>query len=250
MLIAPFILPFILPGLLPVLSPPAPAVVHVVIDTERAYMGAVQKASIEYWLSPDRTWVSQRGRITITRRDLGIRWRIDPAKKTYVEEKLGPPPAPAKPTAGDDIHSARFNYEPVFNWTVTPAGRAMVAGRDSRTFTAEGEADYARTRVGFAIGPRVRLETDPDVNTLIAGLARLDSVTTFLRDAARTRGNGCLMSYEETQEPAIAPTIIQRVTMRLLETVPAPGGIFDVPAGFTKAGAASSEAGPVRGGRS
>jgi len=236
MLLAPFILPVILAVLLPAAPPPAPpAAVHVVIDTERAYMGAVQKAQIEYWLAPDRTWVSQRGRVTITRRDLGVRWRLDPAKKTFVEEKLQPLPAPEKPPAGDDIHSARFDYEPAFDWTVAQSGRTTVAGRDCRAFTAEGQADFGQTAVRFAVGPRVPLKTDPDVNQLLAGLAGLESVGQFLRDAARTRGNGCLMSYEETQEPAIAPTIIQRVKIGTLEIVPPLAGIFDVPDGFTKA---------------
>src|SRR5512137_1236305 len=85
---------------------PPPLAVHVVIDTERAYMGAVQKAQIEYWLASDKTRVSQRGRVTISRRDLGVRWRLDPAKKTYVEEPLAAPtPEPSPP--GDDIHTAR-----------------------------------------------------------------------------------------------------------------------------------------------
>lgn len=213
---------------------PPPAAIHVVIDTERAYMGSVRKAQIEYWLAPDKTWVSQLGRITITRRDLGVRWRLDAAKKTYAEEKLQPPPAPQKPPAGD-IRSARFDYQPEFDWTVAQSGRPTVAGRECREFSAEGQADFARTALTFAIGPRVPPKTDPDVNELLAGHAGTESVSRFLREAARTHGNGCLMSYEETQEPAIAPTIIQRVKISTLETLPPPPGIFDLPAGFTKA---------------
>jgi len=214
---------------------PPPAAVHVVIDIERAYMGSVRKAQIEYWLAPDKTWVSQRGRITVTRRDLGVRWRLDAATKTFVEEKLKPPLAPGKPPAGDDIRSARFDYEPEFDWTVAQRGRTTVAGRECREFSADGQADFARTSIRFAIGPRVALKIDPDVNLLLAGQAGNESVSRFLRDAARTRGNGCLMSYEETQEPAIAPTIIQRVTISTLELVPPPAGVFDIPDGFTKA---------------
>jgi hypothetical protein len=214
---------------------PPPVATHVVIDTERSYMGAVQKTQIEYWLAPDKTWVSQRGRVTISRRDLGVRWRLDPGKKTYLEEPLvAPAPEPSPP--GDDIHTARFDYEPDFEWSVTSAGRTSVAGRDCREYSADGQADYSHTTIRFAIGPRVSLKTDPDVNRLLAGLARYESVSRFLRDAALTRGNGCLMSYEETLEPAIAPTIVQRAKVSTLETVPPPAGIFDVPEGFAKAG--------------
>lgn len=208
--------------------------VHVVIDTERAYMGAVQKAQIEYWLAPDMTWVSQRGRVTISRRDLGVRWRLDSAKKTYVEEKLTPPAAETPPP-GDDIHTARFDYEPEFDWKVASTGHATVAGRKGREYSAEGQADFGQTAIRYAIGPHVAFATDPDVNLLLAGLARLESVSRFLRETAVKRGNGCLMSYEETQEPAIAPTIIQRVKISTLDIVAPPAGLFDVPDGYTKA---------------
>jgi hypothetical protein len=212
---------------------PPPGAVHVVIDTERAYMGSVQKTQTEYWLAADRTWVSQRGRVTITRRDLGIRWRLDPAKKTYVEEKLAPPPQ--APPPGDDVHTARFDYEPRFEWTVRRGGRVNVAGRQCREFSAAGQADFAQTSLRLSIGPRVTLKTERDVNQILAGLAQYESTTGFLQDAARTRGNGCLMSFEETMEPAIAPTIIQRARISTLEIVPPPAGIFDPPGGYSKA---------------
>jgi hypothetical protein len=229
---APLILHLLLSALSAV---PPPVAVHVVIDTERAYMGAVQKTQIEYWLAPDKTWVSQRGRVTISRRDLGVRWRLDPAKKTYLEEPLAAPTAEPSPPA-NDIHSARYDYEPDYEWSVTPVGRTTVTGRDCREYSADGQADYSQTTLKFAIGPRLAFKTDPDINQILAGLARFESVSRFLRDAARTHGNGCLMSYEETLEPAIAPTIIQRARISTLETVPLPAGIFDVPDGFARAG--------------
>ena len=119
---------------------PPPVAVHVVIDTERSYMGAVQKTQIEYWLAPDKTWVGQRGRVTIARRDMGVRWRLDPVKRTYIEEPLAAPtPEPSPP--GDDIHAARFDYEPEFEWSVTPGARTTVAGSECREFSADGQAD-------------------------------------------------------------------------------------------------------------
>lgn len=226
--------PAILVVLLALAVPAPPPAVHVVVDTERAYMGSVQKMQFEYWLAAEKTWASQRGRITITRRDLGLRWRLDQAKKTFVEEKLTPPPTDTQAPAGN-IHSARFDYEPEFAWTLTAAGSTEVAGRKCSRFAAEGEADYAHTALVVAIGPRVPVKTEPDVNQLLSGLARLESVSRFVRDETRKRGNGCLMSFEETQEPAIAPTIIQRVRISTLETVQPPAGIFEVPDGYTKA---------------
>jgi hypothetical protein len=231
MLFAPAILSLLLSASS---TAPPPGAVHVVIDTERAYMGSVQKAQTEYWVAADRTWVSQRGRVTIIRRDLGVRWRLDPAKKTYVEEKLTPS-APEAPPPGDDIHSARFDYEPRFEWTVTPGARVTVAGRKCREFSAAGQADFAETSLRFSIGPRVSLKTERDVNQILAGLAQYESATRFLQDAARTRGNGCLMSFEEAIEPAIAPTIIQRARISTLEIVPPPAALFDPPGGYSKA---------------
>lgn len=141
---------FVLVGAARTPAPPSATAVHVVIETERVYMGAVTKGQVEYWLAPDRTWVSRRGRITITRRDLGVRWRLDPSAKTYVEDKLRPPssaPAAAAAAPGTEIHSARFDYEPQFAWTVTPSNRVTVASRTCREFSAEGHADYAETRL-------------------------------------------------------------------------------------------------------
>ena len=79
------------------------------------------------------------------------------------------------------------------------------------------------------------MKTERDVNQILAGLAQYESTTGFLQDAARTRGNGCLMSFEETMEPAIAPTIIQRARISTLEIVPPPAGLFDPPGGYSKA---------------
>jgi hypothetical protein len=232
--IAAFVLLVLLSAALP--APPLQAT-HVVIDTERAYMGAVTRGQVEYWLAPDKTWVSRRGRITITRRDLGVRWRLDPATKTYVEDKLTPPsPATAPaPAPGTEIHSARFDYEPEFDWTVAPGGRVTVAGRNCREFSAEGHADYAETRLRFAVGARVSVKTEPDVNQLLAAQSSYESVQRFLQEASRTRGNGCLMSYEESYEAAIAPTMATRVRISTLEIVQAPAKIFEVPDGFTRA---------------
>ncbi len=227
----PVVLSVLLSAVLPASPPPA---VHVVIETERAYMGSVQKVQIEHWLGADRSWVSQRGRVIVTRRDLGVRWLLNPARKTYIEEKLAATASQAAP-AGEDIHTARFDYEPVFDWTVTQVGRTTVAGRQCREYAAQGQADFAQTSIRFAIGPHIDIRTDQDVNVLLAGLARLESVSRFLRETARNRGNGSLMSYEETQEPAIAPTIVQRVKISTLEIAAAPAGQFDVPDGYTKA---------------
>ncbi len=230
----PFI-PAILSVLLSVVLPaPPPPAVHVVIETERAYMGSVQKYQIEYWLASDRSWVSQRGRIIVTRRDLGVRWLLNPAKKTYVESKLAPAaPEPSPP--GDDIHSARFDYEPVYDWTIAATGPVTVAGQKCREFNAAGEADFARTSMTLAIGPRVSVKTDLDVNLLLAGFGRYESVSRFLRETVQKQGAGCLMSFREVQEPAIAPTIDQRMTITILEVLAPPAGMFDVPDGYTKA---------------
>jgi hypothetical protein len=229
-------LSFVLSAFLSFSTVPAPrADVHVIIETERAYMGAVTKSQVEYWLGPKTTWTSQRGRVVIVRRDLGVRWRLDPAKKTYVEEKLAEtPPAPPDLPA-DDIHSARFGYEPEYDWALEPAGRATVAGRDCRAFVAHGEADYAETDLRFAIGERLAVETVPDVNQLLVDQARWASVQRFLTSVVRGRENGCLMSYEETNEPAIAPTIVMRAKVTLLDVGEAPPKIYEVPEGFTKA---------------
>ena len=214
---------------------PPPTAVHVVIDAERAYMGAVQKRQIEHWLAPDMSWTNDRGRVTITRRDLGVRWRLDAAAKSYAEEKLSTPSGPAAPPAGDDIHTARFDYEPEFDWTITPGARMTVAGRPAREYTALGHADYARSALRFALGSRVTVETTPDVNRLLADLVQVESVSLFLRNTTRARGNGVILSFEETDEPAIAPTIVQRATVSTLEVIAPPVGIFDLPAGFSKA---------------
>ena len=213
---------------------PPPTAVHVIIDAERAYMGAVQKRQIEHWLASEMNWANDRGRITITRRDLGVRWRIDPAKKSYTEEPLSTPTAPAAPSADEDVRTARFDYEPEFDWTVTPGARTEVVGRAAREYTAQGHADFAQTTVRFVVGARVTPKTDPDVNGLLAGLALVDSIARFLRDAAHARGNGALLSFEETDEPAIAPTMVQRAKISTLEVAAPPAGIFDLPSGFSK----------------
>ena len=218
------------------LAAPPRAAIHAVVEAEFAFSGATRRTETEYWLAPDRAWVKQQSRITITRRDLGVRWRLDPAKRTYEEEKL-PTAAPREPVAeARDIATARFDYEPAFDWTTGPKGQeATVAGRVCRQFSAHGEADYAYTNIRFAIGPRITLKTELEINRLLASQARTSAAERFLAEAGPTHGNGCLMSFEETYEAAIASGMIRRAKFSLLEQVQAPPGIFDVPEGFTRA---------------
>ncbi len=218
--------------LLPSSAPPPD--LHVVVSSQFHYLSSVRPTTLDVWMSDGKRATKIGDRVAIRREDLGVTWRIDVKGGTYTEDKIvaSPPPEPAK----EDIHTAGFEYEPEFDWQLAETGeKSTIAGRPCRRTVATGDADYAQTTVSFwscdaiaGVGHRV---TD-----LVVGMLRSRSAAKMVADTAAKSG-AWVLSVEETQEPAIAPTMTITASVTSLEATAAPAGTFDLPANVKKAGA-------------
>lgn len=220
---------------------------HVVIEREFNFLASTRTTRSEQWLAGDRTYGKTGDIVSITRKDLGVRWIIDSAKKTYTERPLSGStadrPAAQKPAVSsgetkpvEDLRTAGFNYEPAYDWTVTETGQtSTINGRLCTKVVAAGEADYAETNLVLWYCPRSEADVPGDPNVPFLNMIRDDSIRAFLDSQQTKRGNPILMSYEETTEPAISPVMITRIRIQTLESAPVPAGLFDIPAGVQKA---------------
>jgi len=219
---------------------PPPSDLHVVFTSDFIYMASTRTTANEWWVSDGKSWARQGDRLSIVREDLGVAWRANVKAGTYTETKLppagqpqGPPPANAEEV---DLHTAGWDWEPQYDWTVKASGQAStIAGRPCREFTATGSADYAEANVSFwACDPLPGVSRNP--TDIIAAPLRSASAKRMIFDTLAKQGKAWLLAAEEQQEPAIAPTMVIRVKVGTLEAGPAPPGTFDVPATFKKVG--------------
>lgn len=215
--------------------PPPPGDLHFVVASEFVYMARTRPTRQDWWLGEKRRAVAIDGRLTITREDLGVVWRIDTKAGTYTETPRPAPGAAAEGPAPFDIHTAGYDWEPEFEWRVRKTGReATMAGRPCREFSANGQADYSDTSVTFwgctPLSPDL-----PSPTEVVTAPLRNESTVRMIRDAAAREGLWVLQ-IEETTEPAIAPTMTMRIKVDLLEAASAPAGTFELSPSLKKAG--------------
>jgi hypothetical protein len=220
---------------------PPPPDLHVVFRSEFIYMASTRATANEWWVSEGRSLARQGDRMSITREDLGVVWRASVKAGTYTETKLPPAgqaaPSPPPDDGGKvDMHTAGYDWEPAYDWTVKTSGQSStIAGRPCREFVATGHADYAEARVSFwacdSLPGVTRNPTD-----IVASPLRSASAKKMMFETLAKNGGAWLLAAEEEQEPAIAPTMVIRVRVETLEAVTAPPGTFDLPSTFKKAG--------------
>jgi len=229
----------------PSLQDPQPVGLHFVIERDFIYMAATRTLRSEHWISGDKAYQKLGDMVVITRKDLGVRWVVNSAAKTYTERPLkvaGSPSGqekasvvPGASSVQEDLRTAGFRYEPVYDWTITETGEAQnLNGRSCSKVTALGDADYAESKLVLWLCPREGSDSIGDSNTAVLDLIRSDSIRKLVEEQLAKRGNPILMSFEENTEPAIAPTTIVRIRIKTLESAPVPAGLFDLPAGVQK----------------
>jgi hypothetical protein len=67
---------------------PSPAGLHVIIEREFIYLAATNTSRLEQWLAGDKTYEKRGDQVSIIRKDLGVRWILDVARKSYSERAL------------------------------------------------------------------------------------------------------------------------------------------------------------------
>lgn len=222
---------------LPIPLPPPPDL-HIVFGSEFVYQASTRTTSNEWWVSDGKSLARQGDRLSIYREDLGVVWRASVKAGTYTETKIPPAGQPAPPPAAGkvDMHTAGYDWEPAYDWSVKASGQSStIGGRPCREFVATGDADYAEARVSFwACDPVPGVTRNP--TALVAAPLRSASAKQMILDTMAKHGGAWLLAAEEQQEPAIAPTMVIRVRVETLEAATAPPGTFDLPPAFKKAG--------------
>ncbi len=230
---APVIIGCWLSAMLLLPFPAPPSDLHVVFEYQFNYMSMKRATTTEMWTAPGRSAARVGDRLTIDREDLGVRWRVDVKAGTYVEDKISTAPS-APPVKREDIHTVGYDYyEPDYEWTVREVGSSMTSGRPCRDFVGAGDADYAEATVKFSLCQPIEGATF--TNDAIVTQLRSESARKMIANAAVGQ-KAWVLKVEETQEPAVAGTIVVTIAIKTLETMPAPPGTFDLPANVKKAG--------------
>jgi hypothetical protein len=206
---------------------------HIVTEMSRTYMGQVSPPrATETWVCDTAAVYRDRGLTTITRFDLKKRWTILDRNKKYFEESLEPQ---AHKTPTVRAQELGFDYEPVYTWKVVETGETRdIMGRTCRKVVAIGDADYAEeTREMW-----VAVEASIDLKRYHARITDSDSDpawTELVRQSPLLKA-GIVLESKHVQTPPIAPemTWVFRVT-KLEAGVAPPPGLYEIPAGFTKA---------------
>lgn len=211
------------------------AALHFVVEGQYTFMASTQTTTAEYWITDDKTYERRGSRVTISRKDRGVRWVIDTQKGTYSETSLT---SPAKnETTVEDIHTAGFSYEPEFAWTVIDsADTSTINGRACRLTLATGIDDFAEMtlKLWLCHTDRPALERKANGSVLDIARFRYQNPVTFATELLSKRPDMMLMSLEATVEPPISPTMSHRVVVRTIENAVPPVGIFDLPSGIQK----------------
>jgi len=208
---------------------------HMVVESQFIYMSSTQTSTVEYWIAEDKSYEKRGARVTITRKDRGVRWIIDTQKQTYVESTLAD--AAKQQAVTEDMHTAGFNYEPEFAWTVTDTKQtSIINGRSCRLTIANGTADFADASLKLWLARSDRQGVEAGANGPIVDSTRFryQNPATYITRLLAKRPGTLLMSLDATVEPPIAPTMVHHVLIRTIETGQAPAGTFDLPAGLLK----------------
>jgi len=211
------------------------AALHFVVEGQRILMASTQTTTAEYWITDDKTYEKRGTRVTISRKDLGVRWVIDTQKGTYSETRLTSPTK--NETTVEDIHTVGFSYEPEFAWTVAANRKtSTINGRPCRLTVATGIDDFAEMtlKLWLCHTDRPALERKANGSVLDSAQFRYQNPVTFATELLSKRPDVLLMSLEATVEPPSSPTIAYRVVVGTIENAVPPDGIFDLPSGIQK----------------
>jgi hypothetical protein len=208
--------------------------VHVKSETSRLYMDFERKDVYELWLTEGKSYSKVRNRIVITREDLGVRWYIEPARKTYMEIKLeeGSGTREEEP---EDIHTVGMYYSPEYDWEVEDTGEEKVInGFRCRLFSAVGDADFADLKAKYWVCLGKNSKGGLEYGNYMKDQLKDDPQRPRLHDILSKHKGSFPVYREENIENAIAPTMVYKIRLLELQEAEAPAGIYDLPEAFKK----------------
>lgn len=208
--------------------------IHVKSETSRLYMDFERKDVNELWLAEGKSCRKVSNRLYITREDLGVRWLVDPAKKTYMEVKLDTA-RETRPEAQEDIHTVGMYYSPDYDWEIKDtAEEKEIDGYRCRLFKALGAADFAEIESSYWICVDEKSPGGRMFGEYMMDQVQSDPQRPKLHNVLKDNEGAFPVYREETIESAIAPTMLYKIKLLTLEEAEAPPGVYEIPDGYTK----------------
>ena len=209
--------------------------VHVKTETTRLYMDFETTYPNEVWIAEGKAYRKARDRVFITREDLGVRWFIDLAKKTYIEVEIKPEEQEGQEDREEDIHTVGLFYYPEYDWEIKDTGEEKeIKGIRTRCFLAEGDADFAEIQSQYWICVDENIQGGREFRDYMLEQVKNDPQRPKLYDVMLKYAAGFPVYREDTIINAIAPTMYFKIKLLKLETAEAPPGIYEIPEGFKK----------------
>lgn len=210
---------------------------HVATAMTRTYMGRTMTMPASHtWVAADKVCYLSPQIIMIRRDDLGVVWTIIPRTKKYLEEPLAT--ASDQTGSGEEkklrIQEYGFDYEPVFDWTISVSGEPeIVEGKSCLKVTASGEADYASETREFWVTRDVPIDLSRYFERVVK--PDLSPAWRALYEKTPALREGLVLKSVAATENAIAPTMVIESKIILVESAAAPPGTYEIPAGYQKA---------------
>jgi len=205
---------------------------HVVIEQKIARMGMRYPARVsEVWLSGTSTCTVAGRFVIVERHDLKKRWTISPQTKRYLERAITPPVEQKKQPV--TIQHAGWDYEPVYDWTVTESElRDTVCGILCRLLVAEGDADYSSTSVQLWVSDKVPVDCERFHE-------RVTSSNTDFEWPSLVKVHPALKKLFIAKtltkiERPISAAVSYETTMTRVESVAPPPNRYEIPEGYQR----------------
>jgi hypothetical protein len=208
--------------------------VHVVVENSRTFRDMTRKTIEEFWAAPDKMLWKMDNFLWITRKDLGVLWGVSRRANTYMEDKLAPAGAPAKPPQ-ENIHTRGWDFGlGRVDWTMESTGESRtISGIPCECTIARGRSDTSEITVQLWLAP-ASTPGAADILKLIAEPIRSDERRAPIADLLDKLGGRLPLEREETIDGPISPPLKYAVKVVKLEFAAAPSGTYDLPAGAKK----------------
>jgi len=219
--------------------------VHIVAKSSYKWFGREYPSRIEAWISADKDSIQKSYETVIVRRDLGLRWRLNPAKKIYVESLLSqgssaPSPQmksqkPETEKKSDDLRFIGHDYQPEYEWSVQELNEsATLLGFSCKVFLIKGEADFSHVEIKLWVFPKGKSEGLSTVEEVF-NASRWDNegIEQILKIMAGYPDGG-LIKLQQTGDPAIGTIRTLDAEVKTWEKKNPPPGIYEIPEGYKK----------------
>lgn len=208
--------------------------VHIKLEKRQLYLDFDRVHVSEFWITEGKSYSREGTGIVIVRKDLGVQWVVDLNRNSYVEVPLDEDIITAE-IEEENLQSAGFYYDPRFEWDVRDTGESEDKyGYVCRIHKARGDADYAVVESRYWICQEGEHREGAEFRAFIIDRLLEENKSEPLRTLLIEQQSGFPVYWEESDNGAIAPVILNRSSLVHMETEHAPTGIYELPEGVIR----------------